>query len=540
MRAPDLRSTAFRAAFASACLLLSASPFAQGPGMTIAPVNPTIAVGQRQPFTVTGAVAPVNVSGGGEYTCAAMSDGTARCAGRNQFGQLGDGSWTNQSLPVAPGGLVSVARAVAGDEFSCALLSDGTAKCWGLGEKGQRGDGTFDQIALTPVAVQGVHNAIALSAGYNHACALLGDRTLRCWGSNANGQLGDPSTPGSAVPIPVPGLGGVQAIAAGAFHTCALMADTTVRCWGANANGQLGDGTMTDAPTPVGVNGLSNVTAIAAGSSHTCALVADGSLRCWGDGYLGQLGDGTDTPSTAPVAVSGIGSAVEIVAGWAHTCARLADGGARCWGEGTAGQLGNGATRSSTTPVPVAGIATAVGLTAGWWHHSCALLAGGDVRCWGGNDWGQFGNGTTAASATPVSMTGLAVTWTSSDTTIVSIDTAGQATGLKPGVVTVTARDIGGASASTTLAVQPARHTLTVTKTGSAQGFASVTSTPAGISCDSTCAAEFDAGTVVTLVASPGPLLMSWAGCDSASGNSCTVTMSAARSVTARFVGMQP
>jgi hypothetical protein len=179
-------------------------------------------------------------------------------------------------------------------------------------------------------------------------------------------------------------------------------------------------------------------------------------------------------------------------------------------------------------------------VTAGWWHHACARLADGAVRCWGSNPWGQLGNGTTTGSTVPVPMALPGITWTSSNTAVATIDAAGRATGVAPGVVTITARDVSGATASTTLAVQPMRVTLTVTKTGWAQGLGTIDSTPGGISCGADCAADYDAGTVVTLTASPGVLLSSWTGCDSVSGNTCTVTMSAARSVTATFMGTQP
>jgi hypothetical protein len=316
------------------------------------------------------------------------------------------------------------------------------------------------------------------------------------------------------------------------------MADTTVQCWGSNGNGQLGDGTTANSASPVTVAGLSNVTAIAGGNAHTCARLSDGSLRCWGDNYQGQLGDGSGVPSSTPVAVAGISTAVEIVAGWTHACARLSDGSVQCWGEGTAGQLGNGTTQNALTPTPVSGIANAVGLTAGWWQHSCALLANADLRCWGTNDWGQFGNGTTTGSSVPVAMGRLGgVTWTSSNNAIASIDAMGRATGLAPGVVTITATDVNGSSASTTLSVRLPRYTLTVSKAGIAASLATVSSSPNGISCGSNCAADFDSGTVVTLTADPGPLVTSWTGCDSVSGATCTVTMNSARSVTATFVG---
>jgi len=248
--------------------------------LTITPTDPAITTGQTQQFTVSGAASLSGIGAGGEYTCVRLPDGTAYCTGRNQFGQLGDGSWTNSSLLVPVSGLSTVTRVAAGDEFACALLADGTARCWGLGEQGQRGDGTTDQISLVPVPVSGLANAVALTAGYTHACALLGDGTIRCWGANPDGQLGDPFTPpaGSSVPVTVFNISSATAIAAGAFHACAVLADRTVRCWGNNSNGQLGDGTLMSSSTPVPVQSLSGVTDITAGGHHTCALLTDGTV----------------------------------------------------------------------------------------------------------------------------------------------------------------------------------------------------------------------------------------------------------------------
>jgi alpha-tubulin suppressor-like RCC1 family protein len=110
------------------------------------------------------------------------------------------------------------------------------------------------------------------------------------------------------------------------------------------------------------------------------------------------------TTALTPVQVVGLSGVVAISAGWRHTCALLGNGTLQCWGQNQFGQLGNGTTTNRTTPVPVSGITGAVGVTAGWWHHSCALLSGGSVRCWGANDWGQFGSGTKTSSSTPVTM----------------------------------------------------------------------------------------------------------------------------------------
>ena len=192
------------------------------------------------------------MSAGGEYTCVRLSDGTAKCTGRNQFGQHGDGPWTNSSVLGPVSGITTATRVTAGDEFACALLADGTARCWGLGESGQRGDGSFGTFALTPVAVNGLTGAVGLAAGYGHTCALLSNATMRCWGENREGQLGNGTTanPGTAQPVTVSGITGATAFTTGAYHTCAVLGNGTVRCWGRNGQGQLGNGTYTSSSTP--------------------------------------------------------------------------------------------------------------------------------------------------------------------------------------------------------------------------------------------------------------------------------------------------
>ena len=171
-------------------------------------------------------------------------------------------------------------------------------------------------------------------------------------------------------------------ISAGTDHTCALIADASVRCWGDNQYGQLGDGTTTNSPVPLTVSGITDATEIVVGGEHTCALIADASVRCWGDNQYGQLGDGTTTNSPVPLTVSGITDATEIVAGGEHTCALLVDHTLRCWGENQQGQLGDGTTMDLLTPVAVVGITAASQVSAGS-YHTCALLVDQSVRCLG-------------------------------------------------------------------------------------------------------------------------------------------------------------
>jgi hypothetical protein len=271
---------------------------------------------------------------------------------------------------------------------------------------------------------------VRVTAGDLHTCQIKEDGTVRCWGSNHNGQLGDGTNITRTTPIPVVGLTNAVAIAAGSYHTCALLVDGSARCWGYNANGQLGDGSITTRFSPVFVGGLfANTVAITAGAYHSCALLVDGSGRCWGRGDKGQLGDGTTTAiQSLPDTVSGLANAVALSAGgdvsgdFGHSCALVANGGARCWGANESGQLGDGTTTSRLTPTVVSfqqnSLVTTLGLTTQivtGSNHSCALQASGAVHCWGSNQVGQLGNGTKINKLRPgtllsVSSTVLSVT----------------------------------------------------------------------------------------------------------------------------------
>jgi alpha-tubulin suppressor-like RCC1 family protein len=204
-------------------------------------------------------------------------------------------------------------------------------------------------------------------------------------------------------------VGGAESIAAGGWHTCALTSGGEVRCWGNNYNGQLGDATRAERHAPVAVFGLqSTVQAITAGRVHTCALTSGGGVECWGWNEFGRLGDGTTKTRDTPVAVSGLQSGVQsIAAGWRHTCAVTSAGMVRCWGWNESGQLGDGTTTARLTPVPVSGLSSGVQALTGGYRHTCALTSGGGVECWGGNAHGQLGDGTTNDHSTPVAVTGL-------------------------------------------------------------------------------------------------------------------------------------
>ncbi len=312
-----------------------------------------------------------------------------------------------------PGTAVNLSLSVHSNH-SCALLANGTVKCWGANWNGQLGDGSLIHQS-TPTPVVGISGAIGVDAGDAHTCALLGDGTAKCWGFNDSGQLGDGSTAGSGVPVTVSGLTGAKQITAGSSHTCALLQNGTVVCWGSDASGQLGNGAAGSSLTPSPVSGLSNVAEVSAGDFHTCARLNSGAVWCWGSGAFGRLGNNSTSDSPVPVQVAGVGGsgwlsgATDVSAGGAHSCAVLGSGSVVCWGFNERGELGNGdpTYSSSSFPVAVQGISTGSGVSTGE-AHSCAVLSGGTVECWGFNHYGQIGSAVQPGSNIPIAVGGVA------------------------------------------------------------------------------------------------------------------------------------
>jgi hypothetical protein len=293
-------------------------------------------------------------------------------------------------------------------------MSSGLVECWGAGSWGRLGNG--DQLPRdVPTPVIGLpgpaHTANQVSAGILTGCAVTSALGAACWGEMTGD--GSPLTSVHTSAVPVSGLpaNGVSQVTA-AYGGCALVRlgglATGLRCWGDNTWGELGNNTTTAATKPVKVQGLPNgIQSVASGGTHNCALVHNGSAFCWGDNNDGQLGDGTTNNSSTAVGVKGLPlNLAQIAAADDHTCAVLTNGTVDCWGLNNRGQLGDGTTNNSSTPVAVAGLTGVVQIALGD-AATCALTNAGSVECWGDNSFGELGNGSTTDSHVPVQVSGL-------------------------------------------------------------------------------------------------------------------------------------
>ncbi len=368
---------------------------------------------QPQPTRASGIENAVVVATSYGHSCAVLSDGTVKCWGLNNYGQLGLGDTSNRSIPTVVSGLSGVRSISLGDLHSCALLNTGEVKCWGNNASQQLGNPALPpEGASTPQAVPGLSGVLQISAGTYHTCALhAGGNAVSCWGSNSSGQLGDGSTNGGWAQVSQLNNVGIREVGAGSSSSCAVRNDGRVMCWGSNSVGQLGDGSTTDHLLPEVVPTLAGVSHVSVGDNHVCAQQDSGLVRCWGDNSTGQLGDGTTTQRLSPVLVQGVSDATTVATSLhmmgGTSCARLRDGTIRCWGSNGLGVTGSGIALHQPAAARVAGMTEAVNIALGA-DHSCARLAtNGRVKCWGKNDRGQLGTGNTADTSLPTDVTSM-------------------------------------------------------------------------------------------------------------------------------------
>lgn len=332
---------------------------------------------------------------GGFHSCGVVSGAGVFCWGDNLSGQIGNGTFDIARSPTAVPGLgVEVASVALGFEHSCAVLDGGQARCWGKNNFGQVGDGSkFDRPL--PAVVSGLVGASSIAPGDGHTCALMLDQTVKCWGDNSLGQMGNGGTAQSLVPQIVPGLDQVTAITTGTAHSCALKINGDVLCWGRNEFGAIGVSAQTSpvrSPTLVPLGGPAS--RVHAGSEHTCAVMRAGTVQCWGWNKFGQLGNNSLQNQPLPVQVGGIqGEASALSIGGSTSCVLTSTGASYCWGENRLGQFGNGGTASSIQPVLGKQYFGELRFLDVGGSHGCGASAAGAVHCWGNNAYGQLGIG---------------------------------------------------------------------------------------------------------------------------------------------------
>lgn len=378
------------------------------------------------------ALSPANVIslwGGARSSIALRSDGTVWTWGANDCGllgsgicgKLGDGTQISRSIPIqvhGPGNsgyLTNVNEIMAGEHENYALRSDGTVWSWGGNFAGQLGNGTYTNTT-SPVQVSGLVSVTALGGRGYHTLAIRSDGTVWAWGWNEYGELGHDTSGShcpyglaltcSNVPVQVIGVSNPLTVTGGGFFSLALMPDHTLLGWGRNSHGELGNGSFTVSQTvPVQVsNVLSNVTNVSAGWFHAVALTSDGKVWTWGDNAAGEIGIGvtSTTGVSVPIQVPGLSNVIGISAGDGFTGILKADGTVWTWGGNKFGDLGDGTNvLQRSSPTQVVGLANVINYAARD-YHNIAARSDGSVWAWGSGSSGELGDNKFADSNVPV------------------------------------------------------------------------------------------------------------------------------------------
>jgi hypothetical protein len=348
-----------------------------------------------------------SISVSSAMTCGLSPLGDAYCWGRNATGGLGTGSGGgNRARPTLVAGDLVFAQLDVGsatninglfDGGACGVTVDGAAYCWGRNDYGQLGNGTVGVDSDIPVPVAGGLQFQAVAAGLDHACGLTVAGAIYCWGSNQQGRLGNGNVGvDSDEPVPVSGSVSYTALSVGAYdRSCGIASSGEAYCWGGGGPSPLEGRPFVDIPALV-LGGVTFSTVEPGSFLHLCG-VGNEAGYCWGQDFGGELGTGSpglDEPTPAPVL--GGYEWTYIGAGAQASCGLRTDGIVMCWGFDYNGELGQGSVGNGsalTMPSAIAGGITFTQLSAGH-GTNCGLISNGEAYCWGTGLWGERGDGT--------------------------------------------------------------------------------------------------------------------------------------------------
>jgi alpha-tubulin suppressor-like RCC1 family protein/rRNA maturation protein Nop10 len=335
------------------------------------------------------------VKSGGVSSMGIKSDGTLWAWGDNTYGQLGDGTQTRRTTPVQIGMSTNWVSIFPGAFHSFGIKSDGTLWGWGYNATGSLGDGTNTQ-RLSPVQIGSDNNWQSVSPGTQYSLGVKTDGSLWAWGRNTNRQLGDGTTTDTNVPIRIGTDNNWMSVSARGSSSLALRTNGTLWAWGQNSSGQLGNGTTNNITIPTQIGSATDWSQLSGGSDYTLAIKSNGTFWAWGGNFSGQLGDGTTTQRTSPVQIGTATDWLTVSASisGAHSFGIKTNGTLWAWGTNTEGQFGNGTTTQSTSPIQI-GTGTNWSSISTGQQHTLGLQTNRQYICGTGrNNDGQLGIGT--------------------------------------------------------------------------------------------------------------------------------------------------
>lgn len=338
-------------------------------------------------------------SGFASNSCGISSAGTLKCWGPNTSNVIDHGTtFSNRKYPVVVQGDTQFIDVDSGSTHTCAVTIANQALCWGTNSYGQLGDGT-NSASTKPVAAAPGDFFQKIATGGSHTCGITTSGSLKCWGQNTFGQLGDGTTTSRNTAVLIDSGVSYLSISLGYTHSCGITTTGVLKCWGQNTSYQLGDGTATNKMSPTIINSGTNYIKISSGYQSSCGITNAGVLKCWGLNTYGQIGDNSVTTRTSPTVIDSGVSYTDISTKQYHACGITVASDLKCWGKNTAGALGIGSYTNSLVPALVG---TGFFSVSTGPNHTCAVQSSGTISCWGDNTYNELGDGTMTMSPIPV------------------------------------------------------------------------------------------------------------------------------------------